>query len=127
MFGRKPIDVLDCVTELTNSIRDSPRASSAECLILRCDVAYSHKTAEVSKQLCIALGRPVNYREIPLKAEPPDRPVRPVAMANRRLETTDRTTEDVLLYVGSESLSLTNLLITHGSSEVLAFPSQLFR
>jgi len=113
--------VLDCVTELTGSIRDSPRASSAECLALRCDVVYSHKAAEIAEKLRIALGRPVNYREVPLKAEPPDRPVRPVAMANRRLGTTDRATEDVLLYVGPESLSLTNLLITHGSSEIHAY------
>lgn len=116
--------MLDCVTELTGSIRGSPRASSAERLVLRCDVVYSHKAAEVAEQLCAALGRPVNHREIPLKAEPPDQPVRPVAMANRRLGTTDRATEDVLLYVGPESLSFTNLLITHGSSEVLVFLSQ---
>lgn len=126
VFGHKPIDVLDCVTELTGSIRGSSRASSAERLVLRCDVVYLHKAAEVAEQLCVALSRPVNYCEIPLKAEPPDRPARPVAIANQRLGVADQATEDVLLYVGPESLSLTNLLITHGSSEVLVFLSRFF-
>ena len=117
VFGHKSIDVLDCITEFTNSIRDSPRASSAERLVLRCDVVYSHKAAEIAERLCAALGLPVNYREIPLKAEPLGQGVRSVA-ENQRLGTSDQVTEGVLLYVGSESLSLTNLLVTHGSSEV---------
>lgn len=121
VFGHKPIDVLDCVTELANSIRDSPRASSTERLVLRCDVVYSHKAAEIAERLHTALGHLVNYREISLKAEPPGQPVRSVAAENQRLATKDQATEDVLLYIGSESLSLTNLLVTHGSSEVLSF------
>lgn len=121
VFGHKLIDVLDCVTELTNSICDSPRASSAEHFVLRCDVVYSHKVAEIAERLYTALGRLVSYHEISLKAEPPGQPVRSVAAENQRLGTTDQATEDVLLYIGSESLSLTNLLVTHGSSEVLGF------
>ena len=117
VFGHKPIDVLNCITELTNSIRDSPRASSAERFVLRCDVVYSHKVAEIAEKLCSTLGRPVSYRESPLKAEPLGQPPRSIA-ENQRLETADGATEDTLLYVGPESLSLTNLLITHGSSEV---------
>lgn len=119
IFGHKPIDVLNCVTELTSSIRDSPRASSAENLVLRCDVVYSHKATEIAARLYATIGRPVSYREIPLKAEPLGQPVRSVA-ENQRLGATDQTTQSVLLYIGPESLSLTNLLITHGSSEVLA-------
>jgi diphthamide biosynthesis protein 2 len=117
VFGHKPIDVLNCVIELTNSIRDSPRASSSERLVLRCDVVYSHKAAEIAERLYATLSCPVDYRETPLKAEPLGQPVRSVA-ENQRLGTTDEATEDILLYVGPESLSLANLLITHGSSEV---------
>lgn len=117
VFGHKPIDVLDCVTKFTNSIRDSPRTSSAEYLVLRCDVVYSHKAAAIAERLGCALSRPVNYREIPLKVEPLGQPVRSVA-ENQRLGTTDQATEEVVLYIGSESLCLTNLLVTHGSSEV---------
>lgn len=118
VFGHKPIDVSDCVRELADSIHDSPRASSAERLVLRCDVVYSHKGAEIAERLCAALSRPVNYRGIPPKAEPLGQRVGDVA-GNQRLATTDQATEDVMLYIGSESLSLTNLLVTHGSSEVL--------
>ena len=117
-FGRKPIDVTNCVEELTNSIRDSPRTSSVERLGLRCDVLYSHKATEIAERLCTTLGRPVDYREIPLKAEPLGQPVRSLA-ENQRLGTPNEATGDIILYVGPESLSLTNLLITHGSSEVL--------
>lgn len=120
VFGRKPIDVLHCITELANSIRDSPRASSAERLVLRCNVAYSHKAAEIAERLCATLNCPVDHREIPLKAEPLRQSGCGVA-ENQRLETTEKATEDVLLYVGFESLSLTNLLVTHGSSEVRVF------
>jgi len=127
VFGHKPIDVTNCVEELTNSIRDSPRASSVERLDLRCDVVYSHKAAEIAERLHATLGRPVNYREIPLKAEPQGQPVRSLA-ENQRLGTSDKPTEDVLLYIGPESLSLTNLLITRGSSEVLCrFPVTVVR
>jgi len=117
VFGRKPFDVLYCITELANSIRDSPRASSAERLVLRCNVVYSHRAVEIAERLHAILNCPVDYREIPPKAEPLGQPVRSVA-ENRRLGTIDQATEDVLLYIGSESLSLTNLLVTHGSSEV---------
>jgi hypothetical protein len=79
---------------------------------------YSHKAAEIATRLHATLGRPVNYREIPFKAEPLGQPICSVA-ENQRLGATDQGTEDVLLYIGPESLSLTNLLITHGSSEVL--------
>lgn len=117
VFGRKPIDVSNCVMELTDSIRDSPRACSAERVVLRCDVVYSHMGTEIAERLCVTLGRPVYYCEIPLKAEPVGRPVRSVT-ENQRLGATD---QDALLYIGSESLSMTNLLITHGSSEVPIF------
>lgn len=118
VFGHKPIDVLNCVTEFANSIRRSPRASSVGRLVVRCDVVYSHKAAEIAERLHATLGRPVDYLEIPLKAEPARQLVCSVA-ENRRSGTTDAATEDALLYIGPESLSLTNLLITHGPSEVL--------
>ena len=117
VFGHKSIDVTNCVNGLVNSIRDSPRASSAERLVLCCDVVYSHKVAEIAERLHATLGRPVNYHEIPLKAEPLGQPVRSLA-ENQRFGTTDKAIEDVVLYIGPESLSLTNLLITHGTSEV---------
>lgn len=120
VFGRKPIDVLNCVMEFTNSIRDSPRACSAERVVLRCDVVYLHMASKIAAQLHASLGCPVQYREIPLKAEPLGQPGRNVTK-NRRLETTDQVTEGVLLYIGSESLSMRNLLVTHGSSEVPIF------
>ena len=76
--------------------------------------------AEIAERLCATLGRPVHYCAIPLKSEPPEQPVRSVA-ENKRLGATDQVTEDVLLYIGSESLSMTNLLVTHRSSEVPFF------
>jgi len=118
VFGHKPIGVTNCVKELANSIRDSPRASSAKRLVLQCDVVYSHQAAEIAERLYRTLGRPVDCRDIPLKSEPLGQPVRSLA-ENQRFGATDRATEDIILYVGSESLSLTNLLITHGTSEVL--------
>jgi len=127
VFGHKPIDVTNCVKELANSIRDSPRASSVERLVLCCDVVYSHKATEIAERLHATLGCPVNYHEIPLKAEPLGQPVRSLA-ENQRFGTTDKAIEDVVLYIGPESLSLTNLLITHGTSEVLhRFPFAVVR
>ena len=122
VFGHKSIDVANCVKELANSIRDSPRASSVERLVLQCDVVYSHKATQIAERLSATLGHPVNYRDIPLKSEPLGQPVRNLA-ENQRFGATDKATEDVILYVGPESLSLTNLLITHVTSEVLrGFP-----
>jgi hypothetical protein len=113
---------MNCVMELTNSIRDSPRACLAERVVLRCDVVYSHIATEIAERLDATLGCPVHYCEIPLKAEPLEQPVHSVA-ENQRLGATDHVSEDVLLYIGSDSLSMTNLLITHGSSEVPVFSS----
>ena len=127
VFGHRPIDVTNCVKELASSIRDSPRASSVERLVLCCDVVYSHRAAEIAERLYIALDRPVNYREIPLKAEPLAQPVRSLA-ENQRFGATDKAIEEVVIYIGPESLTLTNLLITHGSSEVLRhFPFAVVR
>jgi len=89
-------------------------------LALRCDVVYSHKAVEIAEQLHATLGRPVDYREILLKADPLEHSIRSLA-ENQRLGTTDIVTEDVVLYVGPESISLTNLLITHGVSEIHAY------
>ena len=83
---------------------------------MRYDVVYSHRATEIAEQLHATLGRPVHHSEIPLKAEPLGQPAHNVG-ENLRLGATDQAT-DVLLYVGSESLSLTNLLVTHGASEV---------
>ena len=55
---------------------------------------------------------------IPPRAEPSGRSTHTVA-ESRRLGSTNQAAEEVLLYLGSESLSLTNLLMTHGSSQVL--------
>lgn len=117
IFGRKQIDVSNCVTELTNSIRDSQRARSANRFTLRCNVVYSHIANAIADQLHTALDRPVHYRQIPLKAEPIEQPTR-TAAENQRLGATYHASEDVVLYIGSDSLSMTNLLITHGTSEV---------
>ena len=114
VFGRKPIDVLNCVMELTNSIRDSPRACSAERVALRSDVGYSHMATEIAQRLSATLGRTVHYHEIPLKAEPLEQ----LAQSAAGLGAIDQATEEVLLYIGPESLSMTNLLVTRGSSEV---------
>ena len=127
IFGRKQIDVSNCVTELTNSIRDSHHARSAERVVLQCDVVYSHIANDIAEQLHAALDRPVHYREIPFKAEPLGQPAHSVA-ENQRLGATDQASENVLLYIGSDSLSMTNLLITHGSSEVpVDFSSSWYR
>jgi diphthamide biosynthesis protein 2 len=117
VFGRKPIDVPNCVAELTNSIRDSSRACSAGRVVLRCDVVYSHKAAVVAERLHDVLGCPVHHCEIPLKMEPLGQQIRNVG-ENQRLGAAGQVSEDVLLYIGSEGLSLTNLLVTHGTSEV---------
>ncbi|EPQ53261.1 diphthamide biosynthesis protein [Gloeophyllum trabeum ATCC 11539] len=129
VFGKKTLDVEDCVSKLAECIssKDQPKR-----VVLRHDVAYSHVAGHVINRLRGALpGVTIEYSRIPLRLDPS--PHKPNAVAPSS-EATLANTEDgdgadafdqdnnpLILYIGGESLGLTNLLMTHASSEVYSY------
>ncbi|KAJ6510615.1 putative diphthamide synthesis protein-domain-containing protein [Mycena sanguinolenta] len=91
VFGKKPIDVEDC----SRSVAQVFEGSSA---LLRYDVAYTHQAESIAAALRQALNVPIS---VPLSDTPPE--------------------ASNIIYIGGESLGLTNLLITHSTCSVYSY------
>ncbi|KAI9463840.1 putative diphthamide synthesis protein-domain-containing protein [Boletus coccyginus] len=112
IFGRKPIDVENCAQELSNILARVPDAGEMETksVLVRHDVGYTYRAGDVVRRLRDQTGLSVLYHEIPTWVDPTPVPL-PPAPNNEAVST--------VIYIGEESLSLTNLLMTHSSSHVI--------
>jgi diphthamide biosynthesis protein 2 len=147
VFGQKPIDVDHCVKQLV-SILDASSADNEpkdkKAILLRHDVVYTHRAGENYPYLChyicsldssyllidnivdklrIAfepLKISVLYSRVALRKDPPSTALDLRQDADRSATSTNESLiEDcTILYIGGESLGLTNLLMTHASCEV---------
>ncbi|KAH8105233.1 putative diphthamide synthesis protein-domain-containing protein [Cristinia sonorae] len=117
VFGRKEIDADDCARRLAEYINAAQR--HIETVLLKLEVAYAHAAGEIVSRLQrILTSTKILYSHLPLKAEP----VKASATAGPSSEPLEKSsTVDEILYVGGESLSLTNLLMTHSSCEVYSY------
>ena len=137
VFGKKPIDPEDCAEKFLQAAGSDALKGSVE---LRLDVAYCRKagtalcttgtrrtlttsTDAILERLRTALPDPAKilYSPIPTSSHPSkqlDSPNQvPVDDDEHGIDPEDA----VILYVGGESLSLTNLLMTHASCQVSLF------
>ncbi|KAF7361445.1 2-(3-amino-3-carboxypropyl)histidine synthase subunit 2 [Mycena sanguinolenta] len=91
VFGKKPIDVEDC----SRNVSQVFEGSSA---LLRYDVAYTHQAESIATALHQALNVPISlpHSQTPSEASS-------------------------IIYIGGESLGLTNLLITHSTCSVYSY------
>ncbi|KAJ6632488.1 putative diphthamide synthesis protein-domain-containing protein [Mycena sp. CBHHK59/15] len=104
VFGKKPIDVDDCSQRVAGVFQ----GASA---LLRYDVAYAHQADNIAAALRVALNVPVTVSPISLKTDPSQ----PPAVA------AEADAPESIIYIGGESLGLTNLLITHSTHSVYSY------
>ncbi|KAH9850904.1 diphthamide biosynthesis protein [Lenzites betulinus] len=136
VLGKKPVDPAHCASSLGETL-GSASLSSKNTIVLRYDVAYAHRADEIIAEL---KTRKQSWRilhtALPLSTQPsPSEPQRlsqpqkhhandqPLAPAEDVSQPEDDASpeESVVFYVGGESLTLTNLLLTHASYEVYSY------
>ncbi|KAI0942716.1 hypothetical protein AcW1_003274 [Taiwanofungus camphoratus] len=133
VFGKKEVDPADCVDKLLQSAKAS--ASTKRTVFLRHDVVYAHIADSIVEKLQGALAHSavVVYSPVPLISYPSDmqrdttRPGESLDDAQSRTNSNENRAsqslaeDSIVLYIGGESLSLTNLLLTHASCEVHSY------
>ncbi|KAI5891539.1 diphthamide biosynthesis protein [Schizophyllum commune H4-8] len=110
VFGKKQIDVDDCVAKFVAQCRveDLKRP-----VVLRHDVGYTQQIPRILSKLRAQLDDlEVLCEETPTRIDP-----------SSSSEPRHRTAAEnaTILYVGGESLSLTNLLMTHSTCDVYSY------
>ncbi|KAJ1304766.1 hypothetical protein OPQ81_005903 [Rhizoctonia solani] len=151
IFGKRPIDIQDCVGQMSTIIRSQlADVGLTKSLILKADVSYAYSTGSIKESLqkefsnskIVAPEVPTRYipppsasAAVPYAPADPDQPSDPISPL-RSTSTTDKvadfmisseeipTEECLILYIGGESLALTNFLLTHSSSEVISYNPQ---
>ncbi|OBZ73265.1 Diphthamide biosynthesis protein 2 [Grifola frondosa] len=128
VFGKKDVDPSHCATSLLESMNASSSDRTKGTIPLRCDVAYAHRADVIAEKLRAALVPSAEflYSPIPLFSSPVSlqQPANAedVAHGIGKPQSLDVPLEDcTLLYVGGESLSLTNLIMTHASCDVHSY------
>ncbi|KAL1743806.1 putative diphthamide synthesis protein-domain-containing protein [Schizophyllum fasciatum] len=112
VFGKKNIDIQDCVAKFAAQCRAEDLKKP---VILRHDVGYTHAIPQILSALHAHLandGLEITYEEIPTRIDPSSS-----SAPKRQADVRDST----ILYVGGESLSLTNLLLTHSTCDLYSY------
>ncbi|KAJ7021430.1 putative diphthamide synthesis protein-domain-containing protein [Mycena alexandri] len=105
VFGKKAIDVEDCAQRLAEVFEDSSA-------LLRYDVAYAHQAESIASALRRTLNIPITTSQIHLLSRPSQTPPAP---------DPEPESNNSIIYIGPESLALTNLLLTHSMSSVYSY------
>ncbi|EED77850.1 predicted protein, partial [Postia placenta Mad-698-R] len=141
VFGKKDIDIADCMDSLISSLRASPSfREDGGAIMLRHDVSYAHRASmfsvalpdnqlinELLEKLEAALSSSIKvlYTQIPLASTPARDGIeqaQTASCASTGGASDDTPVDDyTILFVGGESLSLTNLIMTHAQSEVHSY------
>ncbi|KIL58577.1 hypothetical protein M378DRAFT_170393 [Amanita muscaria Koide BX008] len=122
VFGKKTIDTEHCVQAFLEAIKSNSELQGETHvgpILLRHDVAFTYRAEELVNNLREALeplGLILQYtkpraRSIPTSLDP--------TSSSQALDSSAHY--PTILYVGSESLGLTNLLITNVSSTVISY------
>ncbi|KAI0723639.1 putative diphthamide synthesis protein-domain-containing protein [Fomitopsis betulina] len=123
VFGKKHVDPADCVEKF---LQASGPDTLRNTIILRPHVAYCHNADAILERLRMALPKPANilYSPIPTMTCPSEQlDVPEQAFQNEPEQNCSEIDlkDAVILYVGGESLNLTNLLMTHSSCQVYSY------
>ncbi|GJE95962.1 diphthamide biosynthesis protein [Phanerochaete sordida] len=119
VFGKSPVEVDDCVARLTETLQSSETAPSK--ILLRTDVRYAYAAETIADKLRGALpsSSSLQYHPVPRFTLPAA--AEPTRISQGENAYDDEEQSDTILYLGGESLGLTNLLITHSSSTVYSY------
>ena len=119
VFGKRDLDVEHATSSLVELID-----TEAHTILLKSDVIYSHLMPEVTTRLQSELssrGASVSYTPLPSKTLPAssNSAITPLSA----LSTNERESEpySTVVYVGGETLALSNLLMTNSQSQVLSY------
>jgi len=124
------------VTEFIRSLQETSTETLVKAVLFKHEVAYSHKSEQLLSQLRKSLPLEVKlfYMPIPTKTEPVQPPTRtgtndqfPHLYGESQSEGDIPPENSSILYLGGESLAFTNLLITHGSSQVYRYDPETKR
>ncbi|KAI9058971.1 diphthamide biosynthesis protein [Trametes sanguinea] len=135
VLGKKPIEPQHCADSVSAALQSTSSLSEKKSVLLRYDVAYAYRAENVIKELKERLPSSIQilHTPIPLVASPtPSAPQRvhpqlqsvadPDHADSADAAHHDSSPEDCfILYLGAESLTLTNLLLTHASYEILSY------
>lgn len=114
VFGKKPIDVSDCVTRLLEVHQKSDNPQNE--VFLRADVAYAHKIDDIKASILnVSPGMVLSYAKPPMILQPSTESIQP---SETPVGDKDPTSPRTIFYIGPESLGLTNLLMTHADYTV---------
>ncbi|QRW21652.1 diphthamide biosynthesis protein [Rhizoctonia solani] len=128
VFGKRPIDIQDCINQISLAIQTQmAHTDSTKSLILKPDVSYAYSMEKIKEGLQKEFpaqnirSRSTDKISIsPLPSTPPINPVNESTAVSKGIPTE----ESLILYIGGESLALTNFLLTHSSSEVISYDPQ---
>ncbi|TRM66754.1 putative diphthamide synthesis protein-domain-containing protein [Schizophyllum amplum] len=112
VFGKRNIDVDDCVSRLVAQCRTT---DFQRPILLRHDVAYTHQIAHILNRLRADLqsdGVDILYEDPYTRMDP---------SSSSTIKSQAAADHYTILYVGGESLSLTNLLLTHSTCDVYSY------
>lgn len=131
VFGKKPIDVDDCVDQLgqclTTQLQQDTISNNnnGPTVLLRYDVGYSCRADVIAHRLqneLQSLNTRVLHDPLPTRLDPKTTVQSPKTFEQTGAESNeDSFTNVIIAYIGGESLNLTNLLITHSHCEVYAY------
>ncbi|ELU42722.1 peptidyl-diphthamide biosynthesis [Rhizoctonia solani AG-1 IA] len=151
VFGKRPIDIQDCINQISLAIQTQmTHTDSTKSLILKSDVSYAYSMEKIKEGLQKEfLSTEIFAPEVPTRYVPPpsasaaapyapadpDQPSEPISPlpstppinpvnGSTAVSKDIPTEESLILYIGGESLALTNFLLTHSSSEVISYDPQ---
>ncbi|KAI9463837.1 putative diphthamide synthesis protein-domain-containing protein [Boletus coccyginus] len=113
----------------SNILARVPDAGEMETksVLVRHDVGYTYRAGDVVRRLRDQTGLSVLYHEIPTWVDPTPVPLPSTPNNEAKASTSsDNNSKDdeaasTIIYIGEESLALTNLLMTHSSSHVYSY------
>ncbi|KAG5637479.1 hypothetical protein H0H81_004450 [Sphagnurus paluster] len=144
VFGQKPFHVSACVNSVVDFFsrhieiqKDEDSPTRLDAILLKHDVGYTHAMEGLFHHLQNALntiGIKILYERLS-KITLPGAPFPgsdaldiPSSQSEARQGVdSSEASKSVLLYIGGESLTLTNLLMTHGLSEVFLYDPTTFK
>ncbi|PIL34403.1 hypothetical protein GSI_03178 [Ganoderma sinense ZZ0214-1] len=125
VLGKKPVDAADCVDKFSQAVPNLPEKRS---VVLKYDVAYAHQVDAIIATLRSKIhpSTRILHIPVPLTARPPSsgqhHTLHSLQEEDVQAPAEEASPESsVILYIGGESLTLTNLLMTHASYEVYTY------
>ncbi|KAH0582502.1 hypothetical protein H2248_010445 [Termitomyces sp. 'cryptogamus'] len=144
VFGHKPCDISTCIASITTFFQEYLSAANGEdgtkkpdVILLKYDVGYTYIADTLHSRIeetFSTFGIKTLYQRTPTKTVPvnttinislqPQNPQHHDAHSVTSVQTSESSAElsnPALLYIGGENLTLINLLMTHGLSDVFSY------